>query len=153
MKKKKKSGTDLKSQLTATLFAWQTELCMDGDTLRRKLAKAEIKHEPRGLIRAREIIKALVGGKDEALIRKATAEAIAIERENKVADGLLVELPVAEKAIWQALLMPLKQELELMPEKLAALVSPENPEGAQQILQDWVEQIKKQIGNENEKSK
>jgi len=43
--------------------------------------------------------------------------------------------------------LPIKQQLDLMPEQLAALCNPESPETARLVIFTHVEQIKSQMRN------
>lgn len=134
-------------KIELTLFGWQDELGIEVKTIRSRLIKAGVEIIPHQKLSAYTVLTALSskGEKDEALTRKAMAEAESIERENKKEDGLLIDLPEADKAIWSRVLSPLRTELETMPDRLAGLVNPDEQERAHGILQDWVEQTKKQI--------
>ena len=67
-----------------------------------------------------------------------------MEKENRMRDGELVELPAAERIIWSELLMPLKQEMDLMPNRIGLLLGGES----EKILLDWVENVKRRFYKE-----
>jgi hypothetical protein len=128
-----------------TLNAWAVVSGIDQQTLQRRLVKAGMKIEPRTLIPAADIFRVMIGGREEALTRKLNAEALKLEREEKTAEKELVSIPDAEREIWQKWIFPFWQEIQVMPQKLAPLICPEDPARAERILDDWKEQTKKLV--------
>mgnify|MGYP001545184678 CR=1 FL=1 len=135
-------------KVCATVNGWAVELAIDQQTIQRRLTLAGTKPVGGVLYDARTIFSAIHGEKDVLLNRKRVAEAEALERENLEAEGILVNIEEADKRIWNEILMPVNVELELVADKLAALVNPSDPERAHKVLNDWSEQGRKQINNE-----
>ena len=131
--------------LAFTVNAWAGAIGCDPKSIVRRLAKQRIPYESGGLITAHDLIKCFTGDKEAAMVEKLQAETDRIHREELEAQGELVRLPVMEEKIWQRLLMPLRQELELMPEKVSALANPNNPSAALGALRAWVEEIKRTL--------
>ncbi len=71
------------------------------------------------------------------------------EKENLVADGLLHDRAEIMRAVWQNWMLPWRTMAELMPNQLAALLNPSNPEHARKILDEWVEVAKKTVLKQN----
>jgi hypothetical protein len=94
-----------------------------------------------------QIHSALAGDLKFERVRRERAQADKLEMQNKIRDGQLVELPVAERELYFNLWLPIKQQLDLMPEQLAALCNPESPETARLVIFTHVEQIKSQMRN------
>lgn len=115
------------------------------ETLRRALARAEIKTGDGATFTIRQCHNALAGDVRGERARLLRAQADKQEMANRVRDGALVEPPTAERIFWAELLGPLKQELDAMPQKLAPLVNPENPKSAQDLLFAWVEDTKRKL--------
>lgn len=67
---------------------------------------------------------------------------IELEDERKIRQGEMVTLSEVERDVWEASLLPLKQSLEAMPESVATLANPENPEHAKKVLTEWLEKMK-----------
>lgn len=137
-------------QFTGTIHAWSRALGIEPKTLTQRLTKAEIHTTPGAEITARQVMKAMTGddrAEKTALIR---AKRIAQETENREREGELVEMAVAEKAIWHDTVLPLKREIETMPDSVCALVNPENPALAHSVLTGWAEQFFVRIGNATE---
>lgn len=132
-------------KISFSLNAWCRAIGIQEKTLAIRLTKAGTKINAYGEITARQIIDAMCGGKDESIIRLNNSKAEAIEQKQRVKNGELVDLPVAERVLWAELLFPLKQELDLMPSKLAPLVSPDNPKAAQKLIFEEVEKIKNKL--------
>ena len=131
-------------QIAFTINAWSKALGISERTLAIKLTKSG--HSIRGReVSAKQILDALTGEKDASLIRLNDAKSTALEQKQKIKDGLLVELPTAERILWAELLGPLKQELDAMPQKLAPMVNPDSAQSAQKILFAWVEDTKKKL--------
>lgn len=130
--------------ITGTIQAWSIALNLDPSTIKRKLTVAEIKFEAGSPISALHIFKALTeeSEKDKAMTRKLNAEAQARERDNRKEDGELFELPAIERKLWTDLLQPLQQELNQMPNGLAGLCNPQEPEVPKKVLTQWVEKTK-----------
>ena len=140
-----------RKRIEANLSTWASELGMAIQTISRKLVKNGLSTDPGDLITARDLFRCLYDQREEALTRQALASAEEMERENKRADNLLVDLPVAEKELWQRILLPLKTEIDLCADKVASLANPDNPDQAHRVLTEWAEQVKKQISEATNK--
>ena len=125
-----------------SITAWSKALVMHHDTLRGKLDKSGVPKSD--LYTARQIFQALHGEKDASVIRNNNAKAEQLEKENRVRDGELVEIPKAERMLWLELLFPLKQEIDLMPEKLSPLLTGDDA-GRVTVLRDWWEETKRKL--------
>lgn len=132
-----------KTKLTATLDTWSKAIGVDERTLKIRLTKAGVKVEPFGQLTARQIIKAMTGEKDAAVIRKLTAEAEKTEMQNKIRDGQLIELATADRELWFNLYLPFKQALEAMPNEVSPLCV--SPDAARAALTQHLENIKSKI--------
>jgi hypothetical protein len=139
--------------VATTVNGWAVELAIDQQTIQRRLTKAGIPPKPLVLYSARDVFAALHGDKEAMQLRKATAEAEQLERENLEAEKVLVRIEEVEKRVWQEILLPVKTELDLISDKLAALVNPENPDAAHKILTEWSDQVKKQINEKKQITK
>lgn len=134
-----------KPKLSATVDAWAKALGIQNRTLKVRLTKAGIKTPAGAQITAREIFRALTddaGAERTALVK---AKRIAQEFENRRMAGELVQIEISDKRVWQDILMPLKSELDLIGDKLAGLVNPENPAMAHRVLSEWSEQVLRNI--------
>lgn len=135
------NGKVAKGQISATLFHWAENLGIDSTTLKRRLNEQSINYEPSSLS-AQQVFKAMYGDKEAAMTKKLLAESAKVERENRVADGELLEMPVIEKKLWVDLLSPLRLALEQMPEQMAGMCNPESPDVAKGVLRRFVEDLK-----------
>jgi hypothetical protein len=137
------------NHISATLKAWSESLAIDPSTIKRKLAKREIKFQPGMQLTAMQIFHALTteSEKDQAITLKTLEETRAKKRQNAIAEGQLHDKATIEKLIFQGILVPLKQELEYLPDKVANLVNPEDPVSAHRVLTKAIEEIKQQIRN------
>jgi len=142
---RKRSGN-----VATTVNGWAVELAIDQQTIQRRLTQAGTPPQPLVLYSARTVFNALYGDKEAMQMRKTTAETEALERENLKEEGLLVDIVEADKKMWSEILLPVKTELDLIADKLAALVNPENPDAAHKILTEWSDQVKKQINEKKE---
>jgi hypothetical protein len=115
------------------------------ETLRRALARAEVKTGDGATFTIRQCHNALAGDVRGERARLLRAQADKQETGNRIRDGALVELPTAERILWAQLIGPLKQEMDAMPQKLAPLINPENPTSAQKMLFDWVDDTKRKM--------
>jgi len=136
--------------VATTVNGWAVELAIDQQTIQRRLTIAGTPPQPLVLYSARTVFNALYGDKEAMQMRKTTAETEALERENLKEEGLLVDISEADKRMWSEILLPVKTELDLIADKLAALVNPENPDAAHKILTEWSDQVKKQINEKKE---
>ena len=128
-------------QIEFTLNAWAMALGIEPKTLAKKLTQSSLPNE--GQLCARDVFTALSGEKDASIIRLNNAKADELEQDRKVRDKELVEIPTAERLLWLELLGPLKQEMDLMPEKLAPMLSEDSQRVA--VLREWVEETKRKI--------
>ncbi len=130
--------------IKGTIGAWATSLGIEPRTLQRSLVKAGIKvPEPRKTITAKSIFVAMAGDVDAEKQRLLKGQADAQERENREAEGTLVNMAEAEKFITEVLIIPLVNALEPMPTSLDVRCNPEHPEIARAALSQWVEDTKK----------
>jgi len=132
-------------QIEYSLNAWSKALGLDEKTLASRLSKAGLPNG--GQIPARDVVAALAGSKDATVIRLNTARAERLELENRVRDAELINIPSAERLFWQELLFPLKQELDMMAEKLAPLLTGDESERLT-VLRDWWETVKSRFFKE-----
>jgi hypothetical protein len=139
------------NQVSATLKAWAESLSIDPSTIKRKLARQEIKFEPGVPLTAMEIFRALnaESEKDQAITERTREETRAKKRENDIAEKRLHDLDEVERLVWQDLLLPLRHELEQMPAAMCGLCNPQEPESAKKILEQWVEKVKSNIREKN----
>jgi hypothetical protein len=135
----------LNKKIAFKVNTWANELGCDPNSIVRRLAKAEIPYKSGDLVTGRDLVMAFTGDKEAAMVAKLNAETGRIKREEQVAQGELVTIAQAEDEIWNKLLMPLKQDFELMPEKVASLANPDKPQVAQAALRNWVEETKRGI--------
>jgi len=138
--------------VATTVNGWAVELAIDQQTIQRRLTKYGMPPKPLVLYSARDVFAAIHGDREAMLLRKATAEAEQLERENLEAEKILVNVAELEPRVWGEILLPIKVEVDLVADKLAALVNPENPDAAHKILTEWSEQVIKQI-NEKKPAK
>ena len=83
------------------------------------------------------IWRALCGDLKAAKAREALANAIAKERDNKIADREVI--PFAEVSEWMnAVLLTFRQRLLSMPAQMASRCNPSDPPFAQSALDLWV---------------
>jgi len=136
-----------KKQISSTLFDWSMNLGIDSTTLKRRLNEQSIDYDPASLS-AQQVFKAMYGDKEAAMTKKLLAESAKVERENRVADGELLELPAIEKKLWVDLLAPLRLQLEQLPEQLAGICNPESPDVAKGALRNFVEDVKLKLKGE-----
>ncbi len=138
--------------ISHTLQAWATAYGIERRTLETRLvrngAKILGKNE---LYEAKEVFNAMYSDKEAAQTRKAMAEAEAQERENRIAEGELANLPAIEKIVWLEGLLPTKLALNSMPASLAAQCNPDNPSLAREVLQNWVRSMLSSIRDPIEK--
>ena len=130
--------------ISYSMHAWCKAIGIQEKTLAIKLTKAG-HNVGKGKITAKQIVDAVAGEKDAAMVRNLDAKTRAIEQKEKMKDGTLVEIPTAERILWAQLLGPLKQEMDAMPQKLAILINPDNPSSAQAILFNWAEDTKRKM--------
>lgn len=85
-----------------------------------------------------QICEAIYDDLAKARAREATANAVAKERDNAIADGELI--PFAEHEAWcNAVLLPIRQRLLSLPASQASRCNPADPSFAQASLQQWVD--------------
>lgn len=132
-------------QIAFKMSAWCRAIGAGEKTLSIKLTKAGHRVPAQGLISAKQIIDAMCGEKDAAVVRNLDAKTRQLEQKEKLKDGTLVEIPTAERILWNELLGPLKQELDAMPQKIAPMVNPDDSPSAQKALFNWVEDTKKKL--------
>lgn len=138
--------------LTGTVSAWSKALGIEPKTISQRLTKSGIKLIPQGSYTAKQIFAALNTDRDEARTRKLRAEAALAELELKQLDATLITIAEAEKRLYAGLLLPLANELNYLPEKVAALCNPSDVSLAHKVLTDWAELTKKQLKSNYDKS-
>ena len=136
--------------ISETVTSWATSLGKDPSTIRSAMARAGISFEPDEKFTALVIFNLFTGDKQAAKIRLDTAMAEKVERENRLAEKELCALADVEKIIWDDCLLPLRQSLEALPASVSIQCNPSQPELALTVLQNAVEEIKKQIRLRNE---
>jgi hypothetical protein len=121
--------------MTWTLLKASTEFGVSRETIRRGLASAGI--APKSGYTTREVCAAIFGDIKTATARERLANAIARERENRVADGVLI--PLADNLAWQEkVLNPVRQRLLALPAQMAQRCNPTDPQFAQAALDTWL---------------
>jgi hypothetical protein len=137
------------NHISATLKAWSEALAIDPSTIKRKLARREIKFQPGVPLTAMQIFHALTAEseKDQAITQKTLEETRAKKRENEIAEGRLHDRAAIEKAIWYGILVPLRLELESLPDKLAGMLANQDAITIHKIVTKATEEIKQQIAN------
>ena len=133
--------------IAATLAGWAKSIGIDAETINKALKRNDKDFKPGELIPARAVYDALTVGNQlkVAKLRRENAEAEKVERENLVEDGKLIDLAQAEKKLWDELLLPVKVEIEAMPDRMAPLMTGV-PETDHEHLTNWKEALKRQIG-------
>ena len=131
--------------ITGTVNAWCTSLGLDRQAFETRLARAGAVIAPKCKLTARQVFVALAGDKEVAQARKALAEAEEKERENRLAERELMVVADVERIVWEQCLLPLKQSIDALPATLASQCNPDNPQLALGVLENWKEQVKKQI--------
>jgi hypothetical protein len=124
-----------------TVLSASVEFGVTRETIRRGMVAAGI--ESKSSYSTRDICAALYGDIKAARAREALANAIAKERENRVADRELIPYGDAESAFQDAHL-PVANALEALPDA-AARVNPADPELAAAALREIKEEIKGQF--------
>ncbi|MDE2099870.1 MAG: hypothetical protein KGL39_21635 [Patescibacteria group bacterium] len=135
----------MKNELSGTIAAWSKALHVADETLISKLKRIDYVIKPGQKIPVGPIFKALLGEKDQLKLELLREQKRKEERENNEAEKNLIVISEAEKKLWNDLLAPLKVEVELIADKIAALCNPDHPELAHKQLTAWSEQTKKQI--------
>lgn len=119
------------------------ELGVSRETVRRGLNRNGIKTgEPGQTYALREIFNAVSGDFRFERTRREKAAADKLELENTRERGELVNIPEMERLLWQTIYLPLRNELETLPERLAEIIAPGDAERVKKILRDAVEQMK-----------
>ena len=122
-----------------TLTGWANKFGIDRQTLARSLENAGVATEPHGYIPGPVIYKALVSDSDAEKRRLQRAQAEEKERENRLADGIIVEMPDVEKHIVEHLIQPLGEALNGMGMALGQVVNPQAPEEAAKQIDGYIE--------------
>ncbi len=119
-----------------TILKAATEFGVSRETIRRGLSTNGVKSKEE--YTTREIHGAISGDLKAARTREALANAIAAERENRIAEGELMETQEVVEFYTQALL-PIRQRLLALPNECATRVNPTDPQFAREALQRWVD--------------
>lgn len=82
----------------------------------------------------KQIFAALAGDFKYERTRRERAEADKTERENRVANGELLDRAAIEKKVWTDMLAPIRQEMLNLPGQVATLCNPADPETARKVL-------------------
>jgi hypothetical protein len=119
-----------------TLLAASVELGRSRETIRRGLAANGV--ATKSHYTTKEIFDALNGGDLEAeKILKTREERIALERENRIANGEVI--PLADNLRWQEnVLQVVRQRLLSLPATMAQRCNPSDPAFSQKALDGWV---------------
>lgn len=125
------------------------------ETLKRALARAGLTTGEGMTFTILQLHNVLAGDTRAERARLLSERADKIALENKTRRGELVSISKMELLLWQRIYLPMKAELEAMPEKLAPKIAPDDSPRVQTILRDWVEEMKASClepkSNENEK--
>jgi hypothetical protein len=120
-----------------TLLRASAEFGVTRETIRRGLFTNGVEVKPNRTYSTREIHNAIAGDLKAARAREALANAIARERDNRVADGELI--PLADNLAWQErVLLPVRHRLVALPGSLAQRCNPSDPQFAQRALDEWL---------------
>jgi len=138
---------NFKGQITASISAWAKVAGVQHSQFVVMLKRANVEFTPGQDLSAESAFAACTfrSEKDEAIARQANAKAEEQEMINAERRKELMELAQIEKLIWGDLLGPLRTELEQMPKSLCGMCNPQDPETAEQVLQNWVEKTKLNI--------
>jgi hypothetical protein len=127
------------------------EFGVSGETLRRGLHAIGAPTEKGTLHDLVTIYKALAGDLKGAKAREALANAIAKERENRIADRELI--PVEENLAWQErVLGPVRARLMALPGVMAQRCNPSDPNFAQAALDEWLKETLPLLRSEIQKA-
>ena len=118
------------------------------ETLRRALARAEIKTGDGATFTIRQCHNALAGDVRGERTRLLRAKADEQELKNKIRDGQLVKIATAERILWFNLYLPFKQALQAMPDEVSPLCV--SPDAARAAIVAHVEKMKTQIHKPNQ---
>lgn len=132
-----------------TVNSASSEFGVSRETVLRGLKALGIETAPAKAYPIRQLISATFGDIKSERAGLLKAKRIAQERENAVAEGRLHDLAAIEKCIWQDWLLPLKNEFEQLPDKLAAMLVQQDVVTIHTLLTKAVEDIKQQIINTN----
>lgn len=127
--------------ISGTLYAWANALGKDSKTLSRELSKVGINAERE--ITAQEIFKAVLNEEQVERNRNLKLDADRKEREEKEANGQLVQMAEVEKLISEKVVLPLRARLLSAPTTLDTLCNPSDPELARQAILHWVDETLK----------
>lgn len=112
------------------------------ETVTRAMHRAGIK-TPRGAtFPIKTIHNALAGDVRSERARLLREQADKTALENQKTRGELVSIPTMERQLWERIYLPMKSNLETMPERLALLIAPDDAGRVQKLLRDWVEELK-----------
>lgn len=138
--------------VAATVWTWAKALNVSEDKIGQRLSGKGI-HPARGeKIPAIQVFGALNDDKDQALIRKANAEAEAIERKNKIANETFIDVEKASE-IFGAKLQAIIERIDAQAAMLDAQLAREtNPLTVRKILTQYNEQTKDLARRSMEKS-
>jgi hypothetical protein len=115
---------------------WARELGVDAITLSKRLTREGLAVGPGETYDTCTIFRSWVGNRDEALARRANAEAELTELQAAEKRGEVMDRPTAEGLI-RSWLLPVRELLVACPEELAARLNPSDPEHARVHLIEW----------------
>jgi hypothetical protein len=111
-----------------TVSAWAIGAGMNPQTMEKMFRRQGIEIEPRRLYGIREFLIAVTGDKHAAEVRNLELDAQRKDREEKTADGQLVEWAWVEKTINEIILLPLTQAFDAAPDT---------------VSREWIEKVLK----------
>ena len=79
---------------------------------------------------------------DQERARKLSLESEALEDEKKIRNKSMVNLGEVDRLIWENILLPLKVQLEAMPDSLGPMANPTDPAAGKKTLREWWEKTK-----------
>lgn len=127
------------SKVSLTLEEAAREFAVDKETLRRGLLNVDAPAGKGVRHSLSTIWRALSGDLKAAKAREALANALAKERDNRIADGEVI--PLADNLAWQERVgAPVRQRLLAMPGVMGPRCNPTDPAFAQRALIQWLDE-------------
>lgn len=137
-----------------TLERASREFNVSKETLRRGFQQCGFETGKGKRYTVADVWKALSGDLKAARAREALANAIAKERDNRIADGETMTL--AENLAWQERVhLPIRQRLIALPGSMAQRCNPSDPKFAESALSQWLKEtlpiLRTEIANQGRK--
>jgi hypothetical protein len=130
--------------IEGTLNAWAVSIGCDDRTLAKMLVAAGVKLKPRKLICAKDVFRAATGDLRAARTRRENAEADIAQVKARFAKNDAVTMSDCEDYV-RTCFQPIREAIIPMPDQMAALCCPSDPENARQHLSAWVAEFFKRV--------